>query len=154
MNTSAHKIKAFTLTEMMVVLVITAIVVGLAFSVLSLVQKNMRSIENNYEYQSQIRSLEVALTIDFNKYTSIHWNAKENILSLSSPNKENRYIFTKDSVYNNQDTFRLQIKDIQYFFEGKKVNSGSIDAVKLKYMKASDVHSTFVYKYNDPTIYF
>ncbi|WP_219009278.1 PulJ/GspJ family protein [Aquimarina litoralis] len=154
MNTSSHKIKAFTLTEMMVVLVITAIVVGLAFSVLSLVQKNMRSIENNYEYQSNIQSLEVALTIAFNRYPLVTWNAKNTTLSFSSPTQEIHYIFTKDSIYNDKSSFKLQTKNIQYFFEGKEVNNGSIDAIKLKFMNTSDTHSTFVYKRNDPTIYF
>lgn len=82
MNNVSHKIKAFTLTEMMVVIVISAIVVGLAFTILGIVQKNMRGIEANYNHQSQIQSLEAALTIDFNRYPKLQWNPKDNTFTV------------------------------------------------------------------------
>ncbi|MDH7445316.1 prepilin-type N-terminal cleavage/methylation domain-containing protein [Aquimarina sp. 2201CG14-23] len=149
-----HKIKAFTLTEMMVVIVISAIVVGLAFTVLGIVQNNMRSIENNYEYQSKIQSLEVALTIDFTKYPVAEWNPKENELTLSSPIENRTYTFVSDSIVNDLDTFALKTKNVTYYFEGEEVKSGRIDAIKLTFNDTKDLHRIFVYKRNDPTIHF
>ncbi|WP_299181246.1 type II secretion system protein J [uncultured Aquimarina sp.] len=154
MNSASHKIKAFTLTEMMVVMVISTIVIGLAFTILSIVQKNMRSIEVNYEHQSQIQSLEVALTIDFNKYPKLKWNSKENILLFYSPTHEKIYHFSSDSIFNNVNSFKLKTNTIKYYFEGEEVTSGSIDAIKLTFDNATDLHRIFVYKHNDPTIYF
>ena len=40
------KIQAYTLSEMIVVLILTSIVVGMAFSVLTLVQKHMSGIRH------------------------------------------------------------------------------------------------------------
>ncbi len=149
-----HKIKAFTLTEIMVVLVISAIVTGLAFTVLGVVQGNMRSIGENYEYTTQMQSLETALTIDFNTYTTATWDTREHILKVSSPIGERKYQFFVDSIVTNIQTFPLKIKDKVLYFEGKEVNSGDIDAVKLTFYNTRELHRIFVFKHNDPTIHF
>lgn len=154
MKTINFKVKAFTLTEVMVVMVISAIVAGLAFSVLNVVQNNMRSIDANYEYQEQIQSLETALTIDFNKFTSIKWNPIDDTMLVFSPLQERKYIFFKDSIVSDLYTYSLLIKEKEFYFKGEPVNSGSIDAVKLTFYNTRDLHRVFVFKYNDPTIHF
>ncbi len=148
------KIKAFTLTEISVVIVISAIVAGLAFSVLTLVQRNMSTISANYELREQVQALEVALTIDFNTFTDVRWNAIENQLVLSSPIDQRTYLFTKDSIVTPISTFEVQVKEKTFYFEGNSVGSGNIDAVKLTFYNTRDMHRIFVYKYNDPTIHF
>ncbi|WP_299223313.1 prepilin-type N-terminal cleavage/methylation domain-containing protein [uncultured Aquimarina sp.] len=154
MTSTSHKIKAFTITEMMVVIVISAVVVGLAFTILGIVQNNMRSIENNYEYQAQIQSLEVALTIDFNKYPTAQWNPRENELLLSSPIQEKVYKFSTDSIINDLDVFIVKTKHTTFYFEGEEVKSGSVDGIKFTFDNTTDLHRIFIYKHNDPTIHF
>lgn len=154
MRKATHKIKAFTLTEMMVVIVISAIVVGLAFTILSIIQKNMRNIEENYDHHAALKSLEVSLTIDFTKYPNAVWNPKANQLVLSSPIAKKAYTFTTDSIVNKLDTFMVNTKNFSFYFEGKKVNSGSIDAIKLTFNNTTAIHRIFVFKHNDPTIHF
>lgn len=149
-----HKIKAFTLTEMMVVIVISAIVAGLAFTVLSTVQNSMRSIGHNYENTTQIRSFETALSIDFNTFTTAVWDTKENTLRLSSPINERHYQFYNDSIVTDVGAHFLKVKDKMFFFEGKQVNSGGIDAIKLIFYNTRAPNYLFVFKYNDPTIHF
>ena len=148
------KIKAFTLTEVMVVIVISAIVAGLAFSILSLVQRNMRSIEDNYAQKSELQSLEVALTIDFNRYTNLQWLAREEVLVLSSPIHQKQYRFMGDSIVTNEQSFKVSLKEKSFLFEGASVNSGSIDAIKLTFDNTARLHQIFVFKHNDPTIHF
>lgn len=148
------KIKSFTLTEMMVVLVISAIVVGLAFTILSIVQKNMLSIEENYTYSTELTQLEVALTADFNSFTRVDWIENQDMLQFSSPLASRSYVFYQDSIVSDISMFKVQLKDKSFFFEGKNINSGSIDAIKLKFAKTSDNHAIFVYKKNDPAIHF
>ena len=148
------KIKSFTLTEMMVVLVISAIVVGLAFTILSIVQKNMLSIEENYTYSTELTQLEVALTADFNSFTRVDWIENQDMLQFSSPLASRSYVFYQDSIVSDISMFKVQLKDKSFFFEGKNINSGNIDAIKLKFAKTSDHHAIFVYKKNDPAIHF
>lgn len=149
-----RRIKSFTLTEMMVVLVISAIVVGLAFTILNIVQKNMLSIEENYTYSTELTQLEVALTADFNSFTKVDWIENQDMLQFSSPLASRSYVFYQDSIVSDISIFKVQLKDKSFFFEGKNINSGSIDAIKLKFAKTSDNHAIFVYKKNDPAIHF
>ncbi|WP_103069715.1 PulJ/GspJ family protein [Aquimarina sediminis] len=149
-----YKIRAFTLTEVMVVIVISAIVAGLAFSVLTVVQNNMRSISENYEYKEQIQSFETALTIDFNKFTSATWDPIENTLEVFSPIDERSYQFFKDSITTVIHTYPITIKEKEFYFEGKAVNAGNVDAIKLTFDNTRELHRIFVFKHNDPTIHF
>ncbi|WP_109435883.1 type II secretion system protein J [Aquimarina sp. AU119] len=149
-----HKIKAFTLTEVMVVMVISAIVVGLAFSVLGIVQKNMRNIGENYKNQEQIQSFETALTIDFNTFPTAVWDPIENTLMVSSPIDERKYQFYNDSVVTNISKHAISIKEKMFYFEGRSVQSGSIDAIKFTFHNTKESHRLFVFKYNDATIHF
>lgn len=139
---------------MMVVIVLSAIVAGLAFTVLNIVQKNMNHIETNYEYQSQLQSLEVSLTIDFNLYSKANWDSQNNILTFSSPIKKQNYQFYKDSIALDSKTFYVKTKNKDFFFKGKSTITGDIDAIKLTFDKTKDSYRIFVYKHNDPTIEF
>ena len=78
---SNKKIMAFTLSEMIVVLILTSIVIGLAFSVLNLVQKQMSAIQDNYNKSLELNKLETALWLDFNRYSDIRFNELDNELS-------------------------------------------------------------------------
>lgn len=139
---------------MMVVIVVSAIVAGLAFTILDVVQKNMRAVETNYEHQSEIQALETALTIDFNDCTTVFWDARTESLALSSPVKKQTYHFLKDSITTEISSFLLKTKNTEFFFEGKSVTGGEIDAIKLTFENTRDLHRIFVFKYNDPTIQF
>ena len=154
MDNANYKIKAFTLSEILVVIVISTIVVGLAFTVLGIVQKNMKNIESNYTYQTSLQSLEVSLSIDFNRYTAVNWNPNEKVLLFSSPIQNKTYQFYKDSIVTSTNTFRVKTKISDFFFEGKPISTGTIDAVKLTFENTNDLYKMFVFKHNDPSIHF
>ncbi len=154
MHIVAHKIKAFTLTEVIVVLAISTIVAGLAFTVLGIVQRNMRSIGDNYEYKTQMQSLETALSIDFNTFPTAIWHPKDDIVKVSSPIDERIYQFYTDSIVTDIETYPLKIREKTFYLEGKLVNSGKIDAIKITFYNTRALHRLFVFKYNDPTIHF
>ena len=80
------KIKAFTLSEMLVVLLLTAIVVGIAFSILSLVQRQMGGIQNTLEDGSRFRQLKQQAAIDINTFQKFKLNSNKlhfSILKIS-----------------------------------------------------------------------
>ncbi len=154
MKRTLLKIKAFTLTEVMVVIVISTIVAGLAFTVLGVVQGNLRNIEDNYEYKTQIQALETAFTIDFNTFPHITWDPRENSIHMSSPLSERKYKLFTDSIVTDVETHVLKIKEKTFYYEGEEVNAGAIDAIRFTFYKTREPHQLFVYKYNDPTIHF
>ncbi len=154
MNKMNTKIPAFTLTEIMVVIVISTIVAGLAFTVLGVVQNNMRSISDNYEKRLKIESLETALTIDLNSFSSASWDPIENKLKVFSPIGERVYQFYSDSIVTDIETYPIKVAQKMFYFEGKSVPSGGIDAIRLHFDKKQESHYLFLFKYNDPTLHF
>lgn len=143
----ARKISAFTLTEILVVLVISTIVVGFAFAVLDMVQRNLTTIRENFEANSEIRHLEQQLSTDFNRFHSIRYDGVRKKMHLNTPIDTIIYTLTAKRLLRNQDTLSVPIKNIEVFFDGDKVTTGQVDAVKI-FMDRPDKKFLFVYKIN------
>lgn len=153
MNKEVHKIKAFTLSEMIIVVLLTVIVVGLAFSVLQLVQKHMYAIKNNFENSTNVTLLEQSLWIDAARSNSIQYNIYEEQLRFVSEVDTIVYDFEKDFITKELDTFKVGITDTFFYFEGKETTNDRIDAFKLITDKEFQHRAIFIYKQNDAAIY-
>ncbi len=151
---SVHKIKAFTLTEIMIVMVITAIVAGLAFTAITMVQRNIDKIAQNYTYKTEIQQLQESIQLDFNKYRKITWNANKNELQFETPIKTKLYQLEKDSIVTAIKTYRIKIKTKKAYFKGKEVKKGQIDAIKLIFNQSTIEDYIFIFKRNDISSYF
>ena len=143
------KIPSMTINEMLVVIIISTIVVGMAFSVLRMVQQHMWSIEKYISKNRTITSLEQSLWIDFNRYSSINYNSQKSTLFFKSELDSVTYRFDTELVVKNRDTFRLATKTKHLFFDGNRIESGKIDALKLILEKTPIEKSLFVYKRKD-----
>ena len=138
---------------MVVVIIITSIVVGIAFSVLSLVQKHMYSIQQNYNNNTELSKLEQALWIDFSKYSKIEYNAYEDELIFVSELDSTVYRFTDDCIIKSGDTLNIKLNDKAFFLDGTKTENNEIDAIKLITSKAFQEQQVFVFKHNDANLY-
>ena len=144
------KIQAFTLSEMLVVLILTVIVVGLAFTVLSLVQKQMYSIQANFEQSSEINRLEIALQIDFHNYSEIQLDSELDELKFKTEIDSISYTFSDNTIIRAKDTFNIAIDKPQFYFNGEaRSKDGLVDAIKLKTSKKTREQPIFVFKQND-----
>lgn len=148
-----HKIKAFTLSEMIVVLMLTIIVVGLAFSVLNLVQKQMGGMSENYEYKNEINLLKQALWIDFGTYSNISIDSKTNILRFANEIEYTDYIFEEDWIVRGKDTFNLKLSERLFYFDGVESSDAQIDAIKLITVLENENKSIFLYQENAASEY-
>lgn len=146
-----NKIQAFTLSEMMVAIVITLLVVGMAFSVLSLVQRHMNGISYNLNNATRLDVLEQALWIDFNQFEKVQYKNDE--LLFKNEIDSITYRIQNEKIIRTIDTFDIQLQDFELLLDGKKVNSGFINSVKLITGKESQNKILFVYKKNDATLY-
>lgn len=153
MNSEKHKIKAFTLGEMIIVILLTLIVVGLAFSVLQLVQKHMLAIKTNFETTTMINSLEQSLYIDASRSKRITFDSLEGKLQFLSETDTISYSFEKEFIVKENDTFKVVVADKFFFFEGKKHIDARIDAFKLITSKEFQSRTIFVSKQNDAELY-
>ncbi|MEP5340006.1 MAG: prepilin-type N-terminal cleavage/methylation domain-containing protein [Algibacter sp.] len=148
-----HKIQAFTLSEMIVVLILTSIIVGMAFSVLTLVQKHMNSIQINFNKNTELNKLEQTLSLDFNRYNDVRYKPYEDALIFASEIDSITYVFTNKYIVTKLDTFNIDIERKIFFFDGEKVEIGNIDAIKLETSKTFRNQPLFIFKKNDATLF-
>ncbi|GAA3647239.1 PulJ/GspJ family protein [Flavivirga jejuensis] len=147
------KIQAFTINEMVVVLILSSIVVGLAFSVLSLVQKHMYGIQNNFAKNTELNKLEQSFWLDFNRYSDIKYNELEDKLTFATAIDSISYQFHKTFIIKNLDTFNIETQSKMLFFDGNEINQGFVDALKLETSKTLQSQQLFIFKDNDATHY-
>lgn len=148
-----NKVQSFTLSELLVAMIISVIVVGLAFTVLNLVKKQITVIQKNYNRTTEWAFLKQRMALDFNSHAIIQYNAAENTLFLQSELDSLLYQFHSDFVLRNQDTLKTKLRIEKLYFLGKEVPEGTIDAISfLEIKEASDSHF-FVFKKNDATLF-
>lgn len=142
------KLKSFTISELLVVLIIASIVVGIAFSVLDLTRKEIQKINQNKEFEIKINQAELKLTIDINSFSKC--SVTENNLYFKNEIDSIQYQIIDRNLILREDTILSNIVDVNFFFKGKKNNNGVFDALKLVVETKKDINSTvFVYKIND-----
>lgn len=146
-----RKLNSFTLSEMLVVLIITAIVVGLAFSVLSVVRRQVHKLQSDTDLRVKYDMLKSKLFLDFNKYPNAYLSGDHTFL-FKSEIDSTIYIIKDNQIVSNQDTLIKNVKEAQFFYKNSQVEKGKIDAIKFIIEEKREVFkSIFVYKYNDAT---
>lgn len=149
-----RKIKAFTLNEMLVVLLITVLVVGMAFSVLRLVQVQMHGISSNYEKNTELNLLRQSLWVDFNRFDRIWYDGTEQRMVFENEVTKSSYQIWPEGVVKEKDTFWVPVPRWEVYFKGEIVGKGEIDALDLYIGKEEEVGKrVFVFKRNAATSY-
>jgi hypothetical protein len=146
MNT---KIQAFTINEIVIVMIISTVVIGLAFTVLSLVQRHMWAIQHNFNLNTEFNRLEQALWIDTNNYNAINYGETEKKITFKTVLDSTIYQLKPEFVLKDKDTFYIKIEEQTYFFSGIEVMNGTVDAFRLNLSKQYKNQSIFVFKHND-----
>jgi type II secretory pathway component PulJ len=147
-----NKVKSFTLSELLVVMIITAIVVGMAFSVLRLVQKQIHTIQKNYDKSTNLSLFEQRLWQDFNEYSQIQFDENENKLMLKSEMDTITYSFQDDFILRDNDTIKLKLVIDKILMQGKLIKNGNIDAMSISGEAELPKYKIFVSKRNDLTL--
>lgn len=142
------KLPAYTLTEVLIVLAISAIVMGLAFSVLDIVQQNVDKIREQNEYNSSVQYLELALRHNFNEHGKVEYLDKTKTIRYSDGLTEKAMLLKNDSIFFSNDSTGIGITQAIFFYKGLPVKKGRIDALKL-YLNSEPDNYLFVRQYND-----
>lgn len=148
------KINAYTLSEVLVVLLLTSIIAGMAFSVLSMVQKQLFSVQKNMDLKTNFRQLEQSLMLDFNKYHNVKYNVEDDQLVCYSELDSIIYNFNLNYVQKNIDTFYVAGIHKRLFFTTKEVENGIIDAIKIDSIGKNPNLQMFLFKKNDANTFF
>ncbi len=146
------KIQAFTLSELLIVIVISSIVISLAFSALSMIQKQVSTIQNTLDKTQDIEFLNRSLWSDFNSY-NVMYNTKIDALFLSTPIDSFQYAFDENYIIRKKDTIRVSLVNKKLFLDGQDVSSGIIDAMELELTINNSPRKLFIYKNKSATHY-
>jgi len=146
------RVKAFTLSEMLVVLVVSSIVIAITFMVLNLVQKQVSTIRTNFSKQQEIQTLERILWQDFNSYNA-YYNQVNDILEFTNNKEIITYNFNTDYILRNSDTIHTSIASKSLFLNGNLINNGYVDAITIITEKLYTSNKIFAYKQKDAAYY-
>ncbi len=141
------KIKAFTLTEVIVVMVISSLVIISGYVAYRVINMQMSLYKRNSELFVTAHDFNSTFTKDI--FTSNYIYRKENdLLILASDTII--YSFYKDQIIrkirDNSDTIRLQVKDFSASFQGVPTQKGFVDYVQLNLVLAGDFYPFYYHK--------
>ena len=145
----SKKIPAFTLTEMLVVLAITAIIAGLAFTIITLFTKNMQSIENNYGNSTKRSLFADQLTVDFNRFHTLGYDPFGKELIFKNPLDSVTYIWEENWVLRELDTILDLSTEIELYNVGERIEAGNADAIKIRFGARDKEDFIFIFQNKD-----
>ncbi|PQJ15324.1 hypothetical protein [Aureicoccus marinus] len=145
----AKKIPAFSIQESLVVLVITVVVVGLAFSVLRLINGQMIGMQSALNEGMQTDKVEELLWIRFNKADRVYF--QDNKLELEGVTRNHTLLLNRTHLVMEQDSLPIELDSVRAYFKGKPTQSGEIDALEL--FCNNGLRQIFVNKANAATSY-
>lgn len=146
------KVKAFTLSELLVVLVISGIVVSITFLALQLVQKQIKEIQANFRDQQEILQFERVIVNDLNTRKP-ELNKEGNQLLFYGANDFISYTFETDYFIREKDTFKFKIIEKRFFLDNEKVDDGNFDAIHFKFAQSYSTKEIFAYTVKDSEYY-
>lgn len=146
------KLKAFTLAEMIVVLVVASIVISMGFLVLNMVRKQVSLIQTNYQKKQEVQFFEVTLTRDFNKRKAF-FNQKKGKLTLKNRKDSISYVFLDQYIVREMDTFNLEVKNKKLFLDGVEVKGKFIDAIEISLSEQFSNKNLFIQQTKDASFY-
>ncbi len=146
------KVNAFTLTEMLVVIVVASLVISMTFLVLSMVRKQVIGIQNSYQNQQQVHFFETALLRDLNNYNVSYIPTKKQLL-LERSKDSIAYRFYSDYVLRGKDTLWVAIKNKKLFLDGTEVEKNNVNALEIEFTEVYGNKKIFVFSTNDASYY-
>lgn len=145
------KTKAFTLTELLVVMIVSTIVISMAFVVLTMVKKQLRVIRRNLDKKQTIEQIDRVLWKDFNESNLVYF-VKDKLV-VEKEEDTLFYTIKEKMLIREKDSFPIQIKTKSFFLDGLQIEKGSLDAMKLEFESTYTNQNIFVFKRKDASFY-
>lgn len=147
-----NKLKAFTLGELLVVMVVSSIVISETFLVLDMTRKLVNTMQENYEKKQAFHFFQTTFSRDFNLNTAFY-HVKEKRLNLLNTKDSIQYLFLDTMVLRNQDTFHVELGKIVLFLDGKIVTDKNTDAILIEASNSFTQQKMFVQQRKDAAYY-
>lgn len=147
-----RKIQAFTMGELLVVMVISSIVVTVAFMALSNVQKQVRLVNKTFSLQQEILYLERMLVEDLHKHNG-NFDSLRNTIVFSQKKDTIKYQFGSNNIIRGKDTLEMSKNQLVLYLEGEVVTTGSFDAIEFSFADTYNQQGFFISKKKDAAYY-
>lgn len=145
-----HKVKAFTLAELIVVLAITSFVLIVAMYAQAWLGKSIKSLQSKFIFQNEIIILENILMKNFNT-SSVYYDDRDKLLEFYKGTDVFEIKFEDTYAVNNKkDTLWIGESEIILYLQKKQVKKGFVDAVNIKFENKKEF---FISKVNDASFY-
>jgi prepilin-type N-terminal cleavage/methylation domain-containing protein len=139
------KIPAFTLIELVVVMVLSGIIMSLSFLAVEQVKQMYSSYEKNTNNALEIGDFDAIFRTDFERYDWI--NQENESLIFNKKNDAQKtlyYTFNTNNIIRATslfaDTFDVNLININTFFEGEFANNGWIDSCSFLLGQEDDIN--------------
>ncbi len=130
----------------MVVLVITSIVVGLAFAVLTLVSKQFYTIRDGYTDRQALLMFRERLSLDFDQCLSAKWNQVEEELTIQMHKTSFIYHLSDHTIIRGQDSLLLKYDYVQFYQSAIPVENGLVDAMEIGIKMPGRIEDLFIHR--------
>ena len=147
-----HKLKAFTLAEMLIVLVVASILISMGFLFLNMVRKQVQLIQRNYAKKQEVRLFEARFSRDFNT-RSVCYYKQQHVFVLKNSKDSICYAFLNNAVVREKDTFFIAVANKKMFLEGSEVTEKTIDAIEINFSDQFANKQLFIYQVKDAAHY-
>jgi len=143
-----NRISAFTLMEVIIVMIISMIVVSLTYKTLDIVTMQYRQFSKSRKHIYELSLIETLLTKDFTN--SEYLKRMNDGVMCKYRDKNVIYIFDDRFIVRSEgtmaDTFNIMPRDIKYYFSDKEVKdiNNYIDKVAFVYVQESS--KLFIHK--------
>lgn len=130
------KIKAFTLLELLVVMVLTIIVTAIAFNAYLIMQQQYISFKSRQNKVLDFQFFNTVLAKDFQSEGLIKRDGQQVIFYQPVHNiiydfDENKILRSQQTITKNKDTISFDHKGFKTYFQSDIVNKGLIDSMVL-----------------------
>lgn len=126
------KVASFTLGELLMVMLLTVLISGLCYTVLGYLQKKTMEFTGNIDAVLHLTTVEQQIQNDVYQYHSFWWNSNLQTLEMSNATGSIRYEFKEGKLYRNNLLLLDRVDQKTFFFRGKAIPSGAIDALLIE----------------------
>jgi len=144
------KIEAYTIIELIIALMITSVIIIIAISLYFQLVHTNRSIEKNYNRNTELLQLKSVLSTDFERYENVEYSVNE--LYFQGRNNRCYYEFTDFGILRKYqemvDTFKFEVIDLEYVLKNANSNKITKFTFNIKFYK-NILPLTFYKDYNN-----
>lgn len=131
MTWTKRKTNAYSLSEVLVALLISILVMGFMLFSLRYFQQLTQEFGNRIGEKNQMVRMEQVVWNDIHEFSGARPSVKDSSFILIHPMKQVQYSFKNRQIIRNQQLLLSNFTHLRFFYEGQPVQVGRFDALEL-----------------------